>query len=87
MQVLVRDHHAMIAASGYVTLWNTEEAASGKRATITVGLEVSAVGRPDMPDVRGPDRPAVDDPPTVVVQSSHFANAETHPVPGFVPEW
>jgi hypothetical protein len=32
-------------------LWNTEEAACGKRATITVGLEVSAIGRPAMPDV------------------------------------
>jgi hypothetical protein len=32
-------------------LWNTEEAASCSRATIAVGLEASAVTRPDMPDV------------------------------------
>jgi hypothetical protein len=57
------------------------------RVTIAVGLEVSAVGRPDRPNVRGPDRPAVDDPPAVVVQSPHLANAETHPAPSFVPEW
>jgi hypothetical protein len=28
------------------------------RSTITVGLKVFAIGRPDMPDLRGPDRPA-----------------------------
>ncbi len=55
-------YHAMIAASIQCNVWNTEEAASSKRATITVGWKVSAVGRPDTQDVRGPNRPKVDDP-------------------------